>query len=402
MTDCEYCGQNTDGIFHKCKFCGGIHCSKHLLPELHNCQGLERYKEKNQEKWEKTLSDTYSSKKDITRKNPTGYKKEKNVFKRTKNKLEYFFLTIFENLGNWLNHRDYNRYNIKKRINYLTITIFIFITSIIGFSIFYSNAQKLNNINLWILKLGGILILISLFFIIKYGWKLVKEIINLLKRQRNWIKYLIIILAILLLYQTYLHKDTVLNPVFNSYNKTNFSLFAPISLGDLDISDNSNNSDDFNNVVSYFTGPKIDDAWVHNFISIVNDNRAHPLQESSELNTIAQSRFNKMMENPFVSHYGAEAYNVGEVIFYPEGYTEQDYADNIKQTAPLHWEGLIDPSVSKYGYYIKEGPTLAITNPNSCPTTEIPGPNINEEDFFRQHGCTTVVEDSTWLVIDMS
>lgn len=41
MTRCDYCGKSVDGLPHKCKFCGKTHCSEHLIPEAHNCQGLK-------------------------------------------------------------------------------------------------------------------------------------------------------------------------------------------------------------------------------------------------------------------------------------------------------------------------------------------------------------------------
>lgn len=307
-----------------------------------------------------------------------------------------------------MKRREHYRYDYKNKINYLITTTLFFVASLVALSIFYYNAQKINEINLWIIKLGGVLILLSLFFTIKFGWRLGKEIINLLKRQKNWLKYLIIILIILLLWQSYVHKDTLFNPVLKVYNKTNFSLFLPISFGNLTLESNSNNQSEgsntnkgiFNDIGTFFTGPKIDDTWVHNFISIINNDRAHPLKESNMLNSIAEKRFNKMMENPYISHYGADVYNVGEVIFYPEGNTEQAFAEDIQQTAPLHWDLLMDSSLSIYGYHIEEGPNIVIVG--SCSTTEIPGPNIDVEEFFRQRGCTTERQNSLWLVIDMS
>lgn len=41
---CSYCGRNFEGLPHICKYCGRAHCSKHLLPENHNCQGLKNPK----------------------------------------------------------------------------------------------------------------------------------------------------------------------------------------------------------------------------------------------------------------------------------------------------------------------------------------------------------------------
>lgn len=44
---CDYCKKSLDGLAHKCKYCGKIHCSEHLLPENHNCSGLDKAKNKN-------------------------------------------------------------------------------------------------------------------------------------------------------------------------------------------------------------------------------------------------------------------------------------------------------------------------------------------------------------------
>src|SRR3989338_5175960 len=99
----------------------------------------------------------------------------------------------------------------------------------------------------WIIKLGRVLILISLFFAIKFGWRLGKEGINILKRQKNWLKYLIIILIIFLLWQAYTNKDTVLNPIFDIYNQTNFSLFVPIGLGNFSLNSTSSPSSTYSN-----------------------------------------------------------------------------------------------------------------------------------------------------------
>ena len=158
------------------------------------------------------------------------------------------------------------------------------------------------------------------------------------------------------------------------------------------------------NIKTSLLGPKIDSTWVHNFISIVNQDRSkeglYLLRETSALDRFACTRFNKMLENPNISHYGAGGgYTGGEVVFYPEGSTEQEYVDDLKQSAPLHWDLLVNPGFATYGYCIGEGPTTEIIG--SCSTTEIPGPNINVEDFFRQKGCTTETVNSTWLVIEL-
>ncbi|MFH1839634.1 MAG: hypothetical protein ABH849_00620 [Nanoarchaeota archaeon] len=154
---------------------------------------------------------------------------------------------------------------------------------------------------------------------------------------------------------------------------------------------------------SLYTVSNINDNWVHGFMLIVNNKRVElgymQMQESEQLNEIAKIRFNTMMEEPFISHYGAGAYNVGEVIFYPEGFTEQGYVNDIQVNAPIHWDGLIDPMFSSYGYHLEEGPVMQIWG--YCPVTEIVGANVDTKEFFDQHGCETSVGNSMWLVINM-
>ena len=41
MPKCDYCGAEVY-LPYKCKYCGGIFCAEHHLPENHNCPGLKR------------------------------------------------------------------------------------------------------------------------------------------------------------------------------------------------------------------------------------------------------------------------------------------------------------------------------------------------------------------------
>ncbi len=53
MAQCSYCGESEQMPF-RCKFCKGVFCSSHRLPENHECVGLERFKKerlKDPEKW---------------------------------------------------------------------------------------------------------------------------------------------------------------------------------------------------------------------------------------------------------------------------------------------------------------------------------------------------------------
>jgi uncharacterized protein YkwD len=165
-----------------------------------------------------------------------------------------------------------------------------------------------------------------------------------------------------------------------------------------------------------FTQPKINSTWVFQFFSIVNQYRqstgAPPLQYCPWLDNFAHIRFETMIQNPAISHYGFDQdYNeylgqyqdflsVGEEVLYPDGYTPKDYVQFLQSEASIHWEGLLDSNYMYYGYYIGYGPTYAIIG--SCPITEIPGPNINVPQYLQSHGCSVEIENSTWLVIELS
>lgn len=157
-----------------------------------------------------------------------------------------------------------------------------------------------------------------------------------------------------------------------------------------------------------FSGSTINATWVQQFIARVNSARQaqglQPLTVSGTLDQFAQQRFQLETEGNHwqITHYGYQDIppGVGEVVFYPDGFTPSDYASNIQTTAPLHWNLLMDASFSAFGYALGQGTTLGIYQP--CPSTELPGPGINVTQWFAQQGCHTVQEISTWLVIDMS
>jgi len=41
MARCDYCGREVDLPF-RCRYCGGLYCAEHRLPEAHGCTGLYR------------------------------------------------------------------------------------------------------------------------------------------------------------------------------------------------------------------------------------------------------------------------------------------------------------------------------------------------------------------------
>lgn len=349
MTNCSYCGKDIGGILaHNCKYCGKVHCSDHLLPESHECKGLEKHKRMIQDKWKKVFipyTNQIPEKINEEKINPVKKKiSKKRIKEKPWEKIKNYFIRINKNLIYWLNRKQYNRYDFGKRSEYLITNILICVASIIGLNIFYANAIKLNEIKLWFINLGGVLILVFLFFTIKFGLKLLKELINILKRQKNGIKYIILFAAIFLLWQGYSHKEEVLNPFFEIYNQTNFSLLLPFNFEIFNLSnfsDLESSKDSNSEKTGFLEGISRNTELIEERILIlVNEERqnygARNLISKTNLNNFAKDWSDKMMAENFFEHSNLNfAYsslageNIGETpIHYSVIGCGQTYSNN--------------------------------------------------------------------------
>jgi hypothetical protein len=157
--------------------------------------------------------------------------------------------------------------------------------------------------------------------------------------------------------------------------------------------------------------PTINGTWATEFFTNVSTQRSSQYNYCPNLSNFAHVRFNTMVQNYAISHYGYDqdfqtyygtVYNTyfGEEVFYLSGTTPSEQLQQIMTQAPVHWQELASHNYSYYGYYIGTGPTLEIVN--YCSVTEIPGPNINTTQFFAEHGCTTEVTNEQWFVIEIA
>ncbi len=214
-------------------------------------------------------------------------------------------------------------------------------------------------------------------------------------------KIILIIFAIVVVMGLSLH--------VSSFLKTNSSLGSKnYSILNRSLSNIGNISSEISTGI---LGPKINGTWATEFFSNVSYDRGSNYNYCPNLSNFAKVRFNTMIQNYGISHYGYnqdfESYYgtiydtyFGEEVFYPSGTTPNQQIQDIMTNAPLHWKELSSSNYSYYGYYISNGPALDIIN--YCSITEIPGPNINISQFFASHGCTTEVTNETWFVIEIS
>jgi hypothetical protein len=204
---------------YTCRYCGHLFCSNHRIPEDHSCKPIENIRNHNEDKWKETVKDIYS---------PT-YNKQKNSKINNKSRARNYS----EELSDWLGECEYHSYDYTYRLKYLFPTILKLVFSLIVLSIIYSNIQNLNEITILIIKIGSVLLLAALFFIIKYGYKLLEEIPNWFKRQERWLRYLLIVILLFLLWYGYQNKETVLNHLLDTYNEIDFSILNPFNLSNI-------------------------------------------------------------------------------------------------------------------------------------------------------------------------
>ena len=408
MVFCDYCKRKIVGVLpHKCKFCHRIHCTDHLLPELHECKKLPHGK------WPGGTTQSIKLKPQIDRpEHPISPPRPE-----PRNQKDIFSIFAQSKFKHWLNSREHHKYDWHGRLTCLVTTALIFVASIVALRIFYFNANELNTIKLWIIKLAGILLLISLFFIIKYGWKLIEEVPNILKRQKNWLKYLVILIVLILLWQAYNHKTDVLNPVFDAYNKTNFSLFVPINFGNFSFDSTTSSSPSYVNTNKTNTGmggfisgiidqkSQIDilalEEEVHRLINIERTNNGLTLLSlDSKLANIARAHSQDIVARNFFAHDNpdgqdptARATAAGYSCYKNYGsYYTNGIAENIAET-PIYSDVIgcgsttslgslakciVDRWMSSSGHrqniltstYSKEGIGIAYSSDNKAYTTE--------------------------------
>jgi hypothetical protein len=167
-------------------------------------------------------------------------------------------------------------------------------------------------------------------------------------------------------------------------------------------------------VFSNLVPPSVDAKWAHEFFgnlsAIRQGNGAAVLQETEQLDSFASLRFQDLVAHYQITHYnyngdftnyfGAFSGIAGtEEYFYPSGHSPADYISYLKQSAPAHYDGLIDGTYLHYGFYIGSGPVYNVNQ--GCPVSEIVG-SVNQTQFFQQNGCTFSIGTTTWLVVELS
>ena len=154
-------------------------------------------------------------------------------------------------------------------------------------------------------------------------------------------------------------------------------------------------------------------AWIDRFVAQLDKDRpGGKLNESAALDSFASLRFRDAAANFSISDYGFERDvarvwgnttnpAVAELLLFPGRNSPTSYATFLSSHAPIHWNALVNPAFTEYGYYVGHAPYYEVELP--CAVYEIPGQGINITHYFQSQGCRTIIEpEATWLVIIMS
>lgn len=113
----------------------------------------------------------------------------------------------------------------------LFYTCLLLILATVAVFFTYKNITRLNEINFLFFRIGSVILLGLLFAWLKLVWNLWKKLKQLYKRSRNWVKYLVVIVVILILFLAYKGSIEIIDPVVNKYDSVDKNVLNPFVFG---------------------------------------------------------------------------------------------------------------------------------------------------------------------------
>ncbi len=143
-------------------------------------------------------------------------------------KIKQFAKRKWGDFTEWFTDKEHPRSRLNKNVFFHDSLKLIGL--ILVFLIIYSNLDKINQIVLIFIKLGSLLQLVLLFFILRKAWHLTINIKYAFRGLNHGTKAIIAILIVLLLFMAFLNQDKVVNSITQTYEEANFSKLNPIQV----------------------------------------------------------------------------------------------------------------------------------------------------------------------------
>jgi hypothetical protein len=160
---------------------------------------------------------------------------------KTSEKIKHFAKKKWDSFTDWFTDREHPHSRLNKNVFFHDSLKLIGL--ILVFLIIYSNVDKINQIVLIFIKLGSLLQLVLLFFILRKAGHLTINLKYAFRGLNHGTKAIIAIVIVLLLFMAFLNQDKVVGSITQTYQEANFSKLNPVqisgnfSLGNLSKSD---------------------------------------------------------------------------------------------------------------------------------------------------------------------
>ena len=142
-------------------------------------------------------------------------------------KVKHYFQRKWNNFTYWFTEKEHPHSRLNKNVFFYDLLKLIGL--VLVFLIINSNFYKLNQIVLIFIKIGSLLQLVLLFFILRKAWHLTINLKYAFRGLNHGTKAIIAMAVILLLFFAFKNQDKVVNSVVESYEKTEFQTFNPIN-----------------------------------------------------------------------------------------------------------------------------------------------------------------------------
>lgn len=104
------------------------------------------------------------------------------------------------------------------------------ISIIFLFLVIYGNLDKLNTIILWFIKLGSVILIGLAYFIIKFAYRLIKNVYYCIRGQNNLIKLILILIFLSISFYIYQNQEKTVNSLIGYYERIDTKNINPFDV----------------------------------------------------------------------------------------------------------------------------------------------------------------------------
>lgn len=147
---------------------------------------------------------------------------------KPEDKIKHFAKKKWDDFTEWFTDKEHPHSRLNKNVFFHDSLKLIGL--ILVFLIIYSNIDKINQIVLIFIKLGSLLQLVLLFFILRKAWHLIINLKYAFRGLNHGTKAIIAIVVVLLLLFAFFNQEKVVNSITQTYEEANFSKLNPIQV----------------------------------------------------------------------------------------------------------------------------------------------------------------------------